>query len=234
MKRILFFVACTFGFVTLYAQNKETVEGNGKLVTVDIPVQTFSELKASGVYELQLMQGSKETVKIEADENLQELFTISNEGNKLVVTTKKLNNKNLKTKNKMKVLITFKKLNNLEINTVGGVHSEGQLAFDDVEVRNNSVGNVTLKMTANKLNLVNKSVGNIDLIGTAQTAVVRNEAVGNITADRFVVQDMDIENSGIGSASVNAEKQLKVKDSFLGKVKNKGAATPRKMNKVVI
>jgi hypothetical protein len=45
---------------------------------------------------------------------------------------------------------------------------------------------------------------------------------------------MDIENSGVGNAAVNAQKTLKVKDSFLGKVSNKGAATARKMNKVAI
>jgi hypothetical protein len=45
---------------------------------------------------------------------------------------------------------------------------------------------------------------------------------------------MDIDNNGVGSATVNAEKELKVKDSFLGKVRNKGNATVRKMNKVVI
>jgi hypothetical protein len=49
-----------------------------------------------------------------------------------------------------------------------------------------------------------------------------------------VVQKMDIDNSGIGSAEVNAEKELKIKDSFLGKVTNKGNATIRRMNKVVI
>jgi hypothetical protein len=43
---------------------------------------------------------------------------------------------------------------------------------------------------------------------------------------------MNIENTGVGNAEVNAEKDLKVKDSFLGKVKNKGGATVRKMNRV--
>ena len=45
---------------------------------------------------------------------------------------------------------------------------------------------------------------------------------------------MNIENTGVGSAEVNAEKELKVKDSMLGRVKNKGAAPVRKSNKVEI
>jgi len=45
---------------------------------------------------------------------------------------------------------------------------------------------------------------------------------------------MDIESTGVGGAQVNAVKELKVKDSFLGKVKNSGAATARNMKKVTI
>ena len=47
-----------------------------------------------------------------------------------------------------------------------------------------------------------------------------------------MVQDMDIENTGVGAAEVNAEKELRVKDTFLGKVTNRGKAPTRKMNKV--
>jgi hypothetical protein len=189
-------------------------------------------LKASGVYELKLIQGNKETVKIEADENLQEYFSVKNEGNKLVIDMDKLKNINLKNKGKMKVYVTFKKLKELDLSTVGNVGSDDHLSFDDLDLSTHSVGNVDLKLTANKLELDNQSVGNVKLSGKAQDAVIKNSGVGNLNAGTFVVQTMNIENTGVGSAEVNADKNLKVKDSFLGKVKNKGAATPRKMNKV--
>ena len=233
------FLAAAIGLLagtTVVAQNKkaETIEGNGKLVTREVPVQSFNALKASGVYELKLTQGNKEGVKIEADENLQELFTVANNSGQLVIDMKKMENKNLKSKNKMRVYVTFKNLKTLDIRMVGNVSAENQLAFEDVEIKNSSVGNVDLDLTAQKINLENKSVGNVKLNGKAQDAVFVNNGVGNINAGSFVVQTMDIENSGVGNAEVNAEKGLKVKDSFMGKVKNKGAATARKMNKVVI
>jgi hypothetical protein len=87
-------------------------------------------------------------------------------------------------------------------------------------------------MSANKLDLNNTGVGNVKLSGKAMDAVVKNSGVGSLQAGSFVVQTMNIENTGVGGAEVNAEKTLKVKDSFLGKVKNKGAATARRMNKV--
>jgi hypothetical protein len=233
MRKILLATVC--GFIisqAAIAQKQETLEGNGNLVTKEVPVSSFDALKASGIYELKLSQGNKETVKIEADENLQELFQVRNEGTHLIIDMKKLENKNLKSKNKMKVYVTFKKIKELELSTIGNVDSEEQLSFDDLDMKNKSVGNVDLKLTANTIELENKSVGNVKLSGKAQNAVMKNAGVGSLEAGNFVVQTMNIENTGIGSAEVNAEKDLKVKDSFLGKVKNKGNAPVRKMNKV--
>ncbi len=220
------------GSISAQENKKETVEGNGNLVTKEIPVSGFTELKASGIYQLKLSQGSKESVTIEADENLHEYFNVKNEGNKLVIDMKKLENKNFKSKKGLKVYVTFKKLTDMELSTIGDVTSEKELSFDALKMDNKSVGNINLQLTANTLNLDNKSVGDITLSGKAGDAHVKNKGVGSLQAGSFVVQTMNIENTGVGEAEVNAEKNLKVKDSFLGKVKNKGKATAKKMNAV--
>jgi hypothetical protein len=240
MKKVTFFLSAVLSlfYFTASAQKEEnkTIEGNGKLITRDVPVQSFTELKASGVYELKLAQGSKEGVKIEADENLQDLFTVRNDGAKLVIgmDKDKTKNLNIKSKNKIRVYVTFKQLKDVELSTVGNVTAESKLEFADLDLHNNSVGHIDLNLSANKINLDNKSVGNITLTGKAENAVLKNSGVGNINAGDFVVQSMTIDNNGVGNAEVNAAKELKVNDSFLGKVKNKGAAHLRKRNKVVI
>ena len=234
MKKMLPILAMAALLNTASAQDKqnETIEGNGKLVTRDINVQSFDALKASGVYELKLTQGDKESVKIEADENLQELFTVKNDGSQLNIEMKR--NINLRGMTRIKVYVTFRNLKSIELSTVGNVSTENQLSFTDLTLKNKSVGNVDLNFTANKLDLRNTSVGNVKLQGKAQTAVLKNSGVGNLRAGELVVQSMDIDNSGVGNAEVNAEKELKVNDSMLGRVTNKGAAPMKKSNKVVI
>ena len=104
MKKIVFTAAIALGIAGIaMAQKSETIEGNGKQITRDVSVKSFNAIKASGVYELRLSQGSSESVKIEADENLQELFNVRNEGSKLVIEMKDMKNKNLKSKTKMRV-----------------------------------------------------------------------------------------------------------------------------------
>jgi hypothetical protein len=242
MKKIIALTAvASLLFCTAFAQkdkekNKEkykdenAIKGSGNVVTRDVPVQSFDELDASGVYQLTLIQGGKEGVKIEADDNLQELFEVKNEGSKLVVSMKK--DSHYDTKNKIKVSINFKQLKSLNLKVVGNVSSQGNLNFGDLSWNNKSVGNVTLAFNAKKLDLDNKSVGQVNLSGKANEAVIRNKSVGSLNAGSFVVETMDINNDGIGGAEVNATKEFKVKENSMGRVKNVGSASPKK--KIVI
>jgi hypothetical protein len=235
MRQVL--TAALFSFATLasVAQKNQSIEGNGKIVTRDVAVKSFDVLVASGVYELMLAQGATESLRIEADENLQEYFTVKNEGSKLVIDMDKLKNKNMRgQKLKMKVYITFKTLKSMDLSMVGNVRSDENLSFGDVKITNRSVGNVDLKLTAGKMTLENQSVGNVTLTGKAQDAVFRNEGVGNLNAGDFSAQTVDIRNTGVGNAEVNAALELKVEDSFMGKVKNVGAAPMKKKGKQVI
>jgi len=214
-------------------KDKKQIEGSGNIVTKDVAVQSFSELKASGVFSVYLEQGNSETVRIEADDNFQPLFEVKNEGNKLIV--KMQDDVSIKTKKGskgMKVYITFKNLKSMELSTVGNVNAEKKLSFNDLDIKSSSVGSINLNLSAKTLNLDNQSVGTVMLTGAADDAKITNNGVGSLKAYDFVVQRMDISNSGVGSAEVNAEKELKVRDSFLGKVSNKGGA--KRTNKVVI
>jgi hypothetical protein len=210
--------------------DKDKIEGSGNIVTKEINVQSFDELRINGVFELKLSQGNKEQLKIEADDNLQSLFEVKNEGSKLIVSMKK--DSHFNSKKQLVVYITFKKLKSLDLSMVGGTSSDNKLSFDDLKIDNNSVGSVKLNLSAKKLDIENKSVGNFTLSGTADNAVVKHNGVGAFKASDLLVQTMDIDAQGVGSAEVNAVKELKVKDSFLGRVKNVGAAPVKKMNRV--
>ena len=237
-KNLFLMLAITaLGFSTMAQKNnkyddKDRIEGSGNVITKDISVKSFDELDASGVFNLQLSQGDKETLRIEADDNLMDLFIIENEGSTLKIKMRK--NSNFNSKKQLKVYVTFKTLKSMNLGMVGGTSSDEKLKFADLKLKNQSVGSVSLNMTLQTLNMENQSVGSVKLEGSAENAIVKNNSVGSINAGNFVVQKMDIENNGVGSATVNAEKELKYSDSFLGKVSNRGNATVKKKNKVVI
>jgi hypothetical protein len=240
MRKIFFLFAFVSiaSTISVNAQNdkdykdKPKIEGSGNIITKTVNVQPFDQIDVSGVFSLKLSQGNKEEVKIEADDNLQDLFEVKNDGSKLTIKMKKESNFN--SKKGLKVYISFKKLKSMDLQTVGNVSSEESMSFDDLKIGNKSVGQIDLKLTAQSLNIYSTSVGDVKLNGKADNAVIRSKGVGSLDAANFVVQKMDIDMSGVGSARVNAEKELKIKDSFLGRVSNKGAAPVKRTKKVVI
>jgi hypothetical protein len=241
MKQILTFSFLLFSTATVLAQKNETIVPSGNIITKDVAIKPFDAIEAKGLYELILSQGDKESVKIEADDNLQDLFAVSNDGNKLLIDMPKLKDKNINFDDKkdhhdlrLKVYVTFKRINKLDVGVIGSVRSTSSLKFDAFEIESKNVGNIDLQLTANKLTITNKGVGNISLTGNATDAVVANSGVGKFDGEDLIVQTMDINNSGVGSANVHVEKDLKVKESFLGKVSNSGNAKQHKMDGVVI
>jgi Putative auto-transporter adhesin, head GIN domain len=209
---------------------KNKIIGSGNVITRNIAIRPFDQLEASGVFNVSLTQGSVESVKIEAEDNLQDLFEVKNDGSKLIVGMKK--DSHFDSKKKMTVYISFKNLKSMDLKMVGNLTNEGNLNFNDLSLDNKSVGSVDLSLNAQKLAINNKSVGSLKLSGKVENAVIRSNGVGSIKAGSMVAQTVDIDNDGVGNAEVNAVKVLKVKDSFLGKVRN--VSTAKRINKVVI
>ncbi|MBL0309531.1 MAG: hypothetical protein IPP77_07615 [Bacteroidetes bacterium] len=55
--------------------------GNGRVVTEERKVTPFTKLSISGVFPIEISQtGEPESVKVEADENLQNYIDVRNEG----------------------------------------------------------------------------------------------------------------------------------------------------------
>jgi putative autotransporter adhesin-like protein len=241
MKQImssLFLLFCSFYVI---AQKGKTIQPSGNVITRDVTVSSFNSIKAEGLYELILTQGNEESVKIEADDNLQDLFKVRNDGNTLVIDMPDLKNSNVNFNDKnhdqklnLKVYVNFKQLNALNAGIVGTVRCTTPLKADAFDINSKSVGNIDLKITTGKLTISNKGVGDIILAGSAENAVIKNSGVGKFDGGDLIVQTMDIDNSGVGNAEVNVEKNLKVKQSFLGKVNNRGHAKTDKLNGVEI
>ena len=240
MKQIIPALFLLFCSLHVTAQ-KQNIVPSGNIITKNVTVSSFNAIKAEGLYDLILTQGDSEDVKIEADDNLQDQFKVRNEGSTLVIDMPALkkDNINFGDKNhehnlKLKVYVSFKELNALDAGIIGTVRSTTPLKADAFDIDSKNVGNIELKLTTARLTVNNKGVGDITLTGTAANAVIKNNGVGKFNGSDLIVQTMDINNAGVGDAEVNVEKNIKVKQSFLGKVTNHGHAKSDKMEGVEI
>ena len=240
MRKILIALSSLMACAFVASAQQKTIEPSGNIITKDISVKSFDAIRANGLYELILTQGDKESVKIEADDNVQDLFNVSNDGSTLVIDMPKLKHDDVNIKNKhddhhgmkWKVYVSFKNLKSIDVGVVGNVHSENAVKAQAFEINSKNVGNVDLEINTSKLTVQNNGVGNLRLNGTATDAVINNSGVGALDGEGLVVQTMNINNSGVGHASVNVQKDLTIKQSFLGKVSNKGNAKKHEMEGV--
>ena len=73
---LLAILSATIVFSQKEKDKEPKIEGSGNVVTKDVAIQPFDQLEASGIFNVVLTQGSKESLKIEAEDNLQPLFEV--------------------------------------------------------------------------------------------------------------------------------------------------------------
>ena len=191
-------------------------------------IKAFSKLELGGVFEVQIRQGDKEKLELEANPRLLEYVIVKNEGNRLIVKMREKSH--FKKMKKIKIYVTITDIDELEISTVGNVESVGTLNLDKLYLRNHGVGNLDLKLNAKQLNAKISAVGNIRLAGNIDVVEIDNKSVGNLEAFDLKANKLTIDNRGVGSAEVYASKEISINSSGVGSLYYKGDATVKSLN----
>lgn len=220
-------VLILFNQVQVNAQSKK-VRGNGDVTTEVHDVKAFSELELSGVLNVYIEQGDKESVTVETDENLHDFVIIENRGKTLIIDTQK--RISIKRKSKMNVYVTVRDIDQLEISGVGHVETTETLRLKDLDLRIKSVGNVTLDLEADNLYARLSSVGNVSLSGKIGKADIDNTGVGKLDAYDLHNEVLKLKAAGVGKTEVYASKELAIKSTGVGNVYYKGDAVITDLN----
>ncbi len=218
--------------VLLFSANitfaQKYIKGNGNVTKQERTISSFNEIVVKGVYNIYLAQGNKESVTVETDDNLQEVVTVKNQGNALVLGWKK--GMNIKKKTKMNVYVTLKDINKLEVKGVGNVKTTSALSLQGLDLDISGVGNTVLELDCNKLEGDISMVGNLTLKGNVNEVVLENNGTGSLRAFDLVAQKLEINNSGVGKAEVRAEQEISIVSSGIGSVYYKGNAQTKKLD----
>jgi Putative auto-transporter adhesin, head GIN domain len=207
---ILLFAGCSF------AQNN--VVGSGNVTTENRTISSFNKIKLDGVANVFLKQSGEESVKVEADDNLQELIIVEVKDNVLHVKMRK--NSNFKKSKKMVVYISFKNIDELHNSLVGNLESDGAIKLDKLKYISSAVGKSSMHIEVENLDMNISAVGNTELEGKAKNCSFVNSAVGNFDGADLEVETIKLRNSAVGNTTYNA-KNADVKNSAIGKTKNK-------------
>jgi hypothetical protein len=204
--------------------NLSGLVGNGNVTTEGRAISGFTKLKLDGVFKTVISQdGGPAWVKVETDQNLQEIIEAVNDGDQLELHIKK--GKAYTKSTKMVVYLNVKQLSSLENKSVGSVETQGSIKSPELYLKIAAVGKTTLNIETQKLTAAISSVGVTILAGTAATADIENKSVGKLQAYDLKIDTLNLKNKAVGNVEVYAEKEMNIEHDGVGSVYYRGPAT---------
>jgi hypothetical protein len=197
---------------------RQHIKGTGEPVSQNRNASGFKGINVSGGFAVELTQGGKEGVRIEAQENLLNSIQTEVKNGVLHIYT----SDNITTNKGMKAYITVKELNSVNIS--GGVKVTGKSTFKansfDLDMSGGS--KVTLALNTKKLKADMSGASKVDLSGQADELVMNMSGSSSVMATELQARNVRVEASGASKVKVFAKESLHVSASGASKVEYNG------------
>lgn len=203
----------------LQAQWKK-VTGNGNVVTQERNLVSFSEVSVAGGMQVTISQAGNTSVKVQADDNLQEYIITEVKGNKLIV--KYQNNVSINSKG-VKVLVSMPSLNAASISGSGNIVSTEEMrSSGDFKASIAGSGSINVKTKASKVHANISGSGDIQLGGKTSELEVAISGSGSFKGYELKAEDAQVKISGSGNVETTASNKLDAVISGSGDIFYKG------------
>lgn len=192
-------------------------KGNGDVVMTKREVPTdFIKIDASAGVNVILDIADQTSVRVETDENLQELITTKVKNGILYVGAKGF----IRRATAKNVYVSIPGINGLTAQSGASINAKDRVSSKELELNVSSGGNLSLLIFADEVNSKASSGGNIHLRGECELLVADVSSGGNIKANQLEAKRCDASASSGGHLSVNVKEDLNSKTSSGGSINN--------------
>lgn len=236
-KRISLFIAFS---LLIFSTGCQVIVGKGPIVEKEVPVEAFSGVDVDGSFSVIVEQGTTQSVKVLANENIHQYVKLEVMDDVLYISLEDGNYMNYDLDLKLIVpdlklvtlggsgrieLGTFVNLNllNVNLNGSGDIVSKGPLeVLEATAITLDGSGDVELTLKARDVAATLDGSGDIRLFGTTTKLVVLLDGSGDIEA--FDLESLECEATlkGSGSVKVNASRNLNAKLDGSGDIEYRG------------
>lgn len=224
MKKLFKSVLCLSLFVTTFANaqwsSKNTIKGNGKIITEKRTTTDYDEIKIAGFFDIELIAGKEGNITLLGEENIVPKIKTEVENGVLKIYTEK--NISLTTKKKLIITIPFETLNAVTLAGSGDVTSKAIIKTDDFSVKLAGSGDLNLIVDAANVDAQLSGSGDLNLSGKATKLKANVAGSGAIAAAALIAQNAEANVSGSGAITLYCTAALKARVSGSGDVFYKG------------
>jgi len=238
MKSLITFllaVVLMAGIGYAYAKPHAAAKGDTTAELTDQHLSGFTRIKIAGPFDVHLVQGTEESVKIEVPEDVKGRITAKVSGGVLKIHQTHDNwgqgyqswysEKSVwRNHKKIAVYITAKDLNGITISGSAHIKFDAGISANSLTFKLRGSGEIIGKIDVKKLDSRVSGSGNIKLSGAAGHSVVRVSGSGNFSAPELLTAISAAKVSGSGRAKINASDRVNAAVSGSGGVSYTGTA----------
>ncbi len=202
-----------------------TVRGSGNVVTETRDVSDFHAIDVNYPAQVLVKQGTKESLKIAAEDNLLPDLKTQVKNGVLEISYNKQSARRVNPTKTVKITIVVKDLTNVDFTSAGELTVE-KLDTDSLDVSLSGAGNVELNdIQAKDLSVSLSGAGSMTASGTADNLNLTISGFGDFKGAELHDKVADVSISGAGSATVWVDEDLTAQISGAGSVGYYGSAS---------
>ena len=206
----------TIGNLQLTAQNKNTtsIEGSGNVITKTVTTRPYNIINVQGSMEVYLISGKEGTIKVTAEDNVQDRIIVESDGNTLTISMK--NNTSLRNTQRIKITVPFEDLTELSMIGSGEITGKDLIYSDLLKLSLKGSGEIQLNVDTNNIVTELNGSGEVEISGKSKNVKTHTIGSGEFKGKELFANQAEINISGSGSSSIF------VNDSLSGEIRGSG------------
>lgn len=202
--------------------------GSGNVITETRSVSNFHSIDISYPAQVLVKQGSQESLKIEAEDNLLPGLQTQVRNNTLEIFYKTKDGKHVNPTKAVKITIVVKDLTNVDFSSAGNLTVDA-LKTNALDISLSGAGSLKLdQILVKTLGVDLSGAGSMEATGTADDLNLNISGFGGFKGKELHSQEARVDISGAGSATVWVDNNLDAQISGAGSINYYGAASVTK------
>ncbi|MEI6851406.1 MAG: DUF2807 domain-containing protein [Bacteroidota bacterium] len=194
-------------FSLLITTQLKSQNASGNVITRDFPTNDFTGISLSEPMDYTILQGDKNLVRIETDDNFMDKVKISVHNGTLTVDTRSLNGAS-----ELKVTIQAKDLKSIDISGASTLKSENTLKLDNLTIDASGAAEVKLDLDVANLESDLSGAANVKLSGIVLNHNIKAGGAADLKALELQTSKAEVELTGASNVKID------VKDKLSGRV----------------
>jgi len=199
-------------------------KGNGNVQKKDREIASFSVISASSGLDVYVVQGDKESLTIEVDENLMEHIITRVKGDELILKV----DCNIRRATKMIVYVTLVNVHEINVSSGADFETRGLINASNLDISVSSGADAKMEINAKELSCSVSSGADARLQGKADYFAGKASSGSDLRAKELIAKTCKAKASSGGDVSVYASEAIEAHASSGGDVSYYG--NPKKVN----